>query len=1529
MSRHQPVALELFAGDSELSFLMRAKDWSQTPLGAPETWPQSLKTCVRIILTSRQPMFVWWGDQMINLYNDAYKAIVGGKHPQALGQPAEEVWAEIWEQIRPRAETALRRNEGTYDEALPLIMQRYGYPEETYYTFSYSPVPDDLGGAGGILCANTDDTARIIGQRQLTLLRELGAGTVGARTAEEACAQAALAMNTNRHDLPFALVYLLEPERHCLRLAGATGLAQGHPAANQTVKLDAPYLLPLAEVARSHFPQLISDLSVLPGTLPNGAWDRPPQQAVVLPLAPQGETGRAGVLVVGLNPYRLYDSDYETFLGLVAGQIGTGIANAHAYEQERKRAEALAELDRAKTTFFSNVSHEFRTPLTLMLAPLEDVLNGFDGAPLSPDQRERLDVAHRNSLRLLRLVNMLLDFSRIEAGRIRARYQPTDLATLTADLASGFRSATERAGLFLDVACENLPAPVFVDRDMWEKIVLNLLSNAFKFTFEGGVTVALHAAEDAAVLRVRDTGVGIPAAELPRLFERFHRIEGQRSRSFEGSGIGLALVQELVSLHGGSITATSEPGQGTEFTLRIPFGAAHLPAPQIDHSQDGETGGSSSAFLDEALHWLPPEPEAAPAAAPAPGADPRPVVLLADDNADMRDYVRRLLAERFSVITANDGQHALRLARAERPDLVLSDVMMPVLDGFGLMRAIRNDDTLRDVPVILLSARADEEARAEGLDAGADDYLTKPFSARELLARVNTNLAMARVRRELMQSAIDDAERLRMLFEQAPGFMCTLRGPDFVFELANAAYLRVIGRGDVIGRKLRDVLPEVAGQGYFELLDEVYTTGRTITGRSSRLVLQPSPGAPAEERYLDFVYQPLRDHAGNVTGIFVEGADVTEARIAENALRASEAQFRTFAQTVPNHAWTARPDGIVDWCNDRVFEYCGVARTDTPAEFWARIVHEQDFASAESHWLECVASGETYEHEMRIRRHDGVYRWHITRALPVYGPDNAVSRWIGTNTDIDDQKMATQELANVNVSLEESVRERTRERDGVWRTSQDLFVILGADAKFRSTNPAWTDLLGYDVQDLAGARFDDFVHPDDEQAARQSHTLLTQGQVLRDVDIRIRAKDGAYRWISWHCIPEGQEFYAAGRDITERKHLEEQLRQSQKMEAVGQLTGGLAHDFNNLLAGISGSLELLQMRVSQGRHNDLERYLGAAQSAAKRAASLTHRLLAFSRRQTLDPKAINVNRLVAGMEELIRRTVGPGVTVEVAGSSGLWTVQVDPNQLESALLNLCINGRDAMPDGGRLTIETGNRWLDERSARDQQLPPGQYISLCVSDTGTGMSQDVIARAFDPFFTTKPIGMGTGLGLSMIYGFARQSGGHVRIYSELGQGSMVCIYLPRHRGPAEDIESPASRTAAPAAGQGETVLVVDDEPTVRMLVTEILEDLGYTAIEAAEGAGGLRVLQSDARIDLLVTDVGLPGGMNGRQLADAGRLVRPDLQVLFITGYAENAVIGDGHLEPGMHVLTKPFAMETLAARIRELIAAGKEESASF
>lgn len=524
-------------------------------------------------------------------------------------------------------------------------------------------------------------------------------------------------------------------------------------------------------------------------------------------------------------------------------------------------------------------------------------------------------------------------------------------------------------------------------------------------------------------------------------------------------------------------------------------------------------------------------------------------------------------------------------------------------------------------------------------------------------------------------------------------------------------------------------------------------------------------------------------------------------------------------------------------------------------------------------------------------------------------------------------KITADALAHLNADLEQRVAERTAERDRIWRYSRDLLVVVGADGILRAVNPAWTTILGHTPAEVVGRSYLAFVWPEDAGLTQEWLDRAAAARDLAGFENRFLHKDGTPRWISWHTSVEGDLVYAYGRDITAEKAqqealraTEEQLRQAHKMEAVGQLTGGLAHDFNNLLTGIGGNLELLHARIAQGQTADLDRFILNARGAAERAAALTHRLLAFSRRQTLDPRPVDTNQLVAGMEELISRTMGPGVAVEVVADGALWTALVDANQLENALLNLCINARDAMPDGGKLVIETANCRLDDGGADMRDLVPGQYISLCVHDTGTGMTPDVAARAFDPFFTTKPTGLGTGLGLSMIYGFVRQSGGQVRITSFPGRGTTVCLYFPRHLGVAEAAGGPPEVAELARAEQGETVLVVDDEATVRRLVTDVLKELGYAAIEAVDGTEGLTVLRSAVHLDLLVTDVGLPGGLNGRQLADAAREIRPGLKVLFITGYAENAVLRHGQLGPGMHVMTKPFAMEALASRIRGIIA---------
>ena len=546
--------------------------------------------------------------------------------------------------------------------------------------------------------------------------------------------------------------------------------------------LRADSLWPLAEVSKDRQPRLVSALEMeFQASFPSGPWQQPPSNAVVLPIMPSGETGREGFLIAGLNPFRLFDDNYSGFMKLVAGQIAAAIANAEAYEQERRRAEALAELDHAKTAFFSNVSHEFRTPLTLMLGPLEDALSHAEELP--PQRREEVTVAHRNALRLLRLVNTLLDFSRVEAGRIEVHFEKTDLCVLTRDIASNFYSVCERANLTLLIDCDPHLPTVYVDRQMWEKIVLNLVSNAFKFTFAGSIEVLLREAGESVELTVRDTGVGIPASELPHVFERFHRVEGQRGRTHEGSGIGLALVRELVALHDGTVRVDSEVGHGTAFTIMLPYGKLAAKADEKTAHQPAEPA-RATAFVEEALRWLPQDGKPSQYAATLmqdakqgalletsardAAAGPRPRILIADDNADMRDYLRRLLVPHFDVETVGNGIEALQAIGRTRPDLLLSDVMMPGKDGFALLHEIRADAALSGLPVILLSARAGEEAKVEGLNAGADDYLIKPFSTRELLARVNTNIAMSRLRREIAAEVEMQKTQLQAVLDTVP-----------------------------------------------------------------------------------------------------------------------------------------------------------------------------------------------------------------------------------------------------------------------------------------------------------------------------------------------------------------------------------------------------------------------------------------------------------------------------------------------------------------------------------------------------------------------------------------------------------------------------------------------------------------------------------------------------------------------------------------------------------------------------------------
>ncbi len=675
------------------------------------------------------------------------------------------------------------------------------------------------------------------------------------------------------------------------------------------------------------------------------------------------------------------------------------------------------------------------------------------------------------------------------------------------------------------------------------------------------------------------------------------------------------------------------------------------------------------------------------------------------------------------------------------------------------------------------------------------------------------------------------------------------------------------------------------------------------------------PTHTGKPRWWDVVISPLPGVDGQPERLVSVGRDITDNTLAQ-------LQFRAVAEALPNHVWTSRPDGLLDWFNEQVYAYSGARQGELDGQGWAMLVHPDDLAAAAASWGAALASEHPYEAEFRLRRADGVYRWHIARALPLRGTEGALIRWVGTNTDIEDQRAARQTLAELAESLEAQVEARTRERDRAWRNSQDLQAILDASGVFVSVNERWTHALGWPAVELIGRSFLDFVHEHDHATSRQA-MLGEVGGWQAAHENRYLHKDGGHRWISWTSSHGGDSIFASGRDVTEVKlaalqlaAAQEQLRQSQKMEAVGQLTGGVAHDFNNILQVISGNLHLLgRLAASDER---MESRVASAQDAVRRGARLSSQLLAFSRRQPLAPRVLNAGRLVAGMEDMLRRALGEAIELEFVVSGSLWNTFADPTQIENAVLNLAINARDAMVGRGKLTVEVGNARLDDAYAgANPEVGEGQYVMLAVSDTGSGMPPEVVARAFEPFFTTKPVGSGTGLGLAMIYGFCKQSGGHVKAYSEVGHGTTMKMYLPRSQLREEALPS---IDHAPVLGGTETILVAEDDDGVRATVVEILLELGYRVLQARDADSALSVVDSGAAIDLLFTDVVMPGTMKSTELARLARARLPRLAVLFTSGYTQNAIVHGGRLDEGVELLAKPYGRDDLARKLRKLLA---------
>ena len=1429
---NQQLIESVFAGDSEMAARMRALDWSATPIGLVDQWPQALRTCVRIVLGSGYPMAICWGPDYTLLYNDAYLLPMRAKHPWALGRGTREVFPEAWDFVKPMFDRVVQNQEAIFLIDQFLSVNRYNYLEEMYFTFSYSPIPDDNGNVGGLLSIMLETTERVLEDRRRTALRDLASRVAGARTGEEVWRVSTETLGENCLSLPFAFLYEYRPQEHQAYLAGTS------------VKTDEalhPSIIDCRIENLWRFDPALAKAGVLIELgdhalgVPVPNWPDTPKEACVVPIR-LGEYGEAlGFLVAGIHPGRPFDDGYRQFVNQITDQITIGLASARAFVQEleklraseeqlaetsrlynelqrtdaelqlqvellqqvpvaawtlkpdgtpdfvnrvwlelsgqtlefvqsnpeawmtaihpedrekvtknfwegvssgrgflfenralraqdgtyrwhlqqavpvrdedgkvlkfvgtttdisdqKRTEEALAEIDRAKTTFFSNVSHEFRTPLTLMLGPLEE-LQKEASERLSPERQESLVTVHRNGLRLLKLVNTLLDFSRIEAGRVHASYQPTDLATFTTEIASAFDSAMQGAGLRFSVECQPTAEPVYVDRDMWEKIVLNLLSNAYKFTFEGEVALTLKQVDEAVELQVRDTGAGIPEEHREQIFERFHRIESTQARTYEGSGIGLALVQELVKLHGGSVRVESAVGAGSTFTVTVPCGKEHLPAGRIQAGQFvASTKIQAEAYVEEARQQAGNQPGAAidaamlsqqvslvPRLEPSPSGKREPIVL-ADDNADMRQYLTRLLSERYEVHAVSDGLQALEATRQLRPALVLADVMMPHLDGFGLLRAIREDSAITGTPVILVSARAGEESRVEGLEADADDYLIKPFAARELLARVAANVKMANLRRET-------AEREQRLRSEA----------------------------DLEREKLR------ASE---ERLAETSRLYRELQQADAELQLQ--------------------------VGLL---------------------------QLLPVSAWTLKPDGTPDFVNRVWLEFAGQTLdfVRSHPEAWMTAVHPEDREIVARSFWEGVHSGRGFAMEARsLRAEDGTYRWHLQQAVALRDAEGHVLKFVGSTTDIDDLKRT-----------EEKLRESEYEARLIVDSIPGLIAVLDMSGEIELVSQPILDYFGKSLEECRQWAVDDTIHPDDRIAYLQAfERSFVAGDPFEYEAVRIRRFDGVYRWFDMRGLPlrdrQGYivRWYFLLTEVDDRKRAEDALRQAQgdlarinRVATMGELAASLAHEISQPISGAITNTNICLRKLGQDKP-DLDEVRAAVTRIgrdAQRAAEIIGRIRSQFEKGALNKQTLYVNEIVQETIALLRdEAMRYNISVRTELAADLPQIVGDRVQLQQVAMNLIINSIEAMKD------VDGTRELVIKLERAEN----EQILVSFTDTGIGLSPQLVERIFDPFFTTKP--SGTGMGLRIGRSIIESHRGRLSALASPGRGATFQFTLP--------------------------------------------------------------------------------------------------------------------------------------------------------
>lgn len=1408
------------SGGGEMGKLIRSMDWSKTPLGPIESWPQSLLTTVSLCLASNFPISMAWGPGHVQIYNDGYIPICGAHHPHSMGQDFRVCWASSWPDIGQAYDHAWAGG-SSFIENMRTFVTRNGYLEEAFFTFSFSPIRDETGKVGGIFHPVTEKTVEILSERRTRALRDLAAHTGEAKSIEEVFTLAAETLSDYNLDLPFVLFYRLHEKRTQAQLTASAGLPSGTAASPEFVDLETFESWPFAEVASSSQVIQVDDLESRFGPLTCEPYPEPPNAALVLPINSPGSERPCAIFVAGVSARLALNDVYRDFYAMLASNINAAVANAQAYEEERKRAEALAEIDRAKTAFFSNVSHEFRTPLTLMLGPIEDVLAKNEN---QQEDWELLHVARRNALRLQKLVNTLLDFSRIEAGRIQASYRPTDLSKLTAELASNFRSAIEKAGLKLTVNCPPLPEPMYIDRDMWEKIVLNLLSNAFKHTFEGEIKVAMCWLNDRAELIVQDTGIGVLPDQLPHLFEHFHRVPNARSRSHEGSGIGLALVNELVKLHGGTIAVESVVDQGTTFIVSVPAGKVHLPAEHIDADTAlSSTALGAQAFVEEALRWLP-EGDTENLQVPSGSHEPAPKegiwqgtspednrkarIILADDNTDMRKYIHRLLAPHCEIETVSDGAAAIEAVHRDPPDLVLSDIMMPKMDGFELLNAIRNEPSLQSIPVILLSARAGEEARVEGLQAGADDYLIKPFSARELLARVKTHLDLSRVRREAAQGLQKSLEREKL----AADIVESIRSETDLYKVLQKT-VNTLGRFTQADRctiwlydsdKKQFLVPENEyrnGDDILRIADTAFPYNPVLPfGLSHQEIVNlsdilESEGLTDEDRqmitergiqsllHVPVIYEKkltgvLRIHAVREKREWstetVETVKYVAAQVAiaihkatlMQELRESDARKTAILESSLDAIVSMDHQGkVVDWnaAAERLFGY---PRTEAIGQNMAELIIPERLREAHykglAHYL-ATGKGPVINKlvEVPARRADGTEFLSELTISPIQkeGPP----LFTGTLRDITERKLAEAAL---------------KESEARFRRISDSNIIgvafWNTDGIVTDANEAFLDMLGFTYEEMLEGKiqWNELTLPEYQTLYAVNVPRAIQGETVEPYEIQMRRKDdGVVDVLVGYAMLEGSqtEGLAYLLDITDRKQAEEHLKikNEQLVKINNDLDNFIYTASHDLKAPVSNLEGLFNMLLSKIALDDpllrLKAMVEASFARFKNTITDLTEIAKVQKGDAEDWEVISFSEVVEGVKSDIKEQIEQ-YHAKIQAQFAVEQIRFSRKNLRSILYNFISNALKYSAPERRPFIKIS-------TAKENR-----FVVLSIADNGLGIPLENQNKIFQMFKRLHSHVEGTGIGLYIVKRIIDNAGGKIEVESEVGRGTTFKIFF---------------------------------------------------------------------------------------------------------------------------------------------------------